>query len=74
MIFFETGNGPFLSLGIEVAISILSQITTRSAKGTTGNVDIEPKVGRIGSFIFSGSKVCLAGKDRMISILFEECR
>ena len=56
MIFFQTGNGPFLSLGIEVAISILSQITTRSAKGTTGNVYIEPKVGRVGPSYSVGAK------------------
>ena len=74
MIFFQSGNGPFLSLGIEVAVSILPEITTGSTKGTTGNVDIEPKVGRVRSFIFSGSKVGFAGKDRIIAILFEEGR
>ena len=72
MIFFQPGNGPFLSLGIEIAVSILSQITTGSTKGTTGNVYIESKVGRVGSFILCRSKVGLAGKDGMIAIFFEE--
>ena len=72
MIFFQSGNSPSLSLRIQVAISIFPQITPRSAKGTTGNVYIEPKVGRVRSFIFSGSKMGLAGKNGMIAILFEQ--
>ena len=72
MIFFQSGNSSFLSFGIEVAVSILAQITPGSTKGTTGNIYIEAKVLWVRTFIFSGRKMGFAGKDRMVPILFKE--